>query len=447
MLSSLLILVTIPAFATKDSAEPLKEPIVQVARWLEGSAVTVPAGLAWPAVPAESQDPVNHLYSGSCGVVLFFLHAYRQLGDPRYAELAGRGAQALLKLSEDDPTYLDCSLYTGVAGIGLTLLEAERVLGEERYRTGVDRIAELLQRRAVTAEGGVEWNDITDVVSGSAGIGLFLLEVARAHHQDHLMRLAAQAGDRLLLRSVPEAGGRKWPMDSKFPRWMPNFSHGTAGVGYFLATLFIVTSESKYLQGALDAANYLQAAAVGDGMTCKVFHHEPDGEQLFYLGWCHGPPGTARLFYRLFQITGDPSWMEWVHLGAGAVLASDIPEQRPDGFWNNVGQCCGSAGVADFLWSLQQRCQERSYTDKARELTRDLLARATIDDAGMRWVHAEHRVRPELLQAQTGYMQGAAGIGLWLLRLHAAASGSNFTLRLPDNPFAGTPPLDPASPP
>jgi hypothetical protein len=28
---------------------------------------------------------------------------------------------------------------------------------------------------------------------------------------------------------------------------------------------------------------------------------------------------------------------------------------------------------------------------------------------GLRWVQAEHRVRPELLVAQTGYMQGAAG--------------------------------------
>ena len=39
---------------------------------------------------------------------------------------------------------------------------------------------------------------------------------------------------------------------------------------------------------------------------------------------------------------------------------------------------------------------------------------------GLRWVQAEHRVRPELLVAQTGYMQGAAGIGMWLLRLDAA---------------------------
>ena len=44
-----------------------------------------------------------------------------------------------------------------------------------------------------------------------------------------------------------------------------------------------------------------------------VFHHEPDGEDLFYLGWCHGPVGTARLFYRLHQATGDRQWRDWFH--------------------------------------------------------------------------------------------------------------------------------------
>ena len=37
---------------------------------------------------------------------------------------------------------------------------------------------------------------------------------------------------------------------------------------------------------------------------------------------------------------------------------------------------------------------------------------------------AEHRVRPELIVAQTGYMQGAAGIGSALIHLHASALGT-----------------------
>ena len=69
-------------------------------------------------------------------------------------------------------------------------------------------------------------------------------------------------------------------------------------------------------------------------------------------------------------------------------------------------------------------------------MTRQLLAHGTADGNGMKWVQAENRVSPEDVTAQTGLMQGASGIGLWLLRLDADARGeprSGFTL--PDSPF------------
>ncbi len=56
-----------------------------------------------------------------------------------------------------------------------------------------------------------------------------------------------------------------------------------------------------------------------------------------------------RLFYLLFQITRDQEWMDWVEMGAKAIMESGVPEQEVEGFWNNVGVCCGSAGVADFF--------------------------------------------------------------------------------------------------
>ena len=62
-------------------------------------------------------------------------------------------------------------------------------------------------------------------------------------------------------------------------------------------------------------------------------------------------------------------------------------------------------------------------------------SRATRDDRGLRWIQAEHRVRPELLVAQTGYMQGAAGVGMWLLRLDATQRGRTTFVRFPDTPW------------
>jgi hypothetical protein len=53
----------------------------------------------------------------------------------------------------------------------------------------------------------------------------------------------------------------------------------------------------------------------------------------------------------------------------------------------------------------------------------DLLARATEEHGGLSWVQAENRVQPDNLEAQVGYMQGAAGVGIALLHLDAAVRG------------------------
>jgi hypothetical protein len=53
----------------------------------------------------------------------------------------------------------------------------------------------------------------------------------------------------------------------------------------------------------------------------------------------------------------------------------------------------------------------------------------------MRWIQAEHRINPDLLVAQTGYMQGAAGVGMLLLHLDQFGRGKKAQIFFPDSPF------------
>jgi hypothetical protein len=297
--------------------------------------------------------------------------------------------------------------------------------------------------------------------------------------------MTTSVADGLIAVGIAEHGGLKWQMAPNSPRLMPNFSHGTAGVAYFLARAseeapieFTIAepfddpargvsvrggSQSddrlrrKYLAAALAGAKYLQAIAKTEGDICLIPHNQPDGLDMYYLGWCHGPVGTARLWYQLAKVTGDKQWLTWVDRSAKAILTSGIPEKRTPGFWNNVSQCCGSAGVAQFFLDLHNAgsatfteatadkkdpayknpaiTPNPAYLAFAKRMTDDLLARGTRDEKGLRWVQAEHRVQPQLLIAQTGYMQGAAGIGMWLLRLDAAESKRKPFVRFPDTPF------------
>jgi hypothetical protein len=79
------------------------------------------------------------------------------------------------------------------------------------------------------------------------------------------------------------------------------------------------------------------------------------------LGWCHGPAGTGRFFYRLSQLTYDPGWLTLVRSQATTLMALGIPERQTPGYWNNISRCCGATGVGEFFLGLFAATKDRSY--------------------------------------------------------------------------------------
>jgi len=418
-----------------SQTRPLQDEARNVARWLRAVALPQGTTLAWAGTPGPSAKPIANLYSGSAGVVLFFLELHHATGDPRDLATARAGADWLLAQVE---TETETGLYTGLAGLGFTLTETWKATKEQKYRDGANRVVDRLKTMAKPAGDAVEWSPVSDIISGTAGVGLALLSASRDLDRADARDLAAAAGRRLISQQIAADGGTKWAMTPGTPtRLYPNFSHGTAGVAYFLVALHQATGERRFLDAGLSGARYLVKTAKTDGDVCLVFHHEPeaDGLDLFYLGWCHGPAGTGRLFHRLAAVTGDREWRTWFTRSANGIRQSGIPERETPGFWNNVGQCCGSASVADFFLSYHQVMRDPSALAFARRVTDQILAKATRDEMGTRWTHAEHRVQPGNLAAQTGWMQGAAGIGAWLLRLDGVDRGRDVFVKFPDSPF------------
>lgn len=451
--------------------EPELDAAIQIDRWLEATAVKLEDGWAWPAVPddwagrAVPKDSLDSsLYSGSAGIVLFGVELARAttstatdsppVHDSPFLELPEQAAKHLLATLPKDKIEDDgegCSLYTGIAGVGFALFQFGRATGEIEAHRGARRCVELLAASARVAGTGIDWGDCTDVMSGGAGIGLFLIHMAEQDHDPLARELAIRAGRRLLELGEREATGRSWRMTPDFPRVMPNFSHGTAGVAFFLARLYELTGDDAFLDGALDGGRHVLSLADTSNDGCQVFHHSNDadekddaeGRALHYLGWCHGPVGTAQLFMKLAQVSGDPDWTDRVLQCANSVRDSGIPEQARLGFWNNIGVCCGSAGVASFFETLA-RARTTSIDlgsrvpvddpdrDFARRCLDWTLAHETRDQHGLRFPQAEQRVKPELVQAQVGLMQGAAGVGLTLLRI--AFPWHGVATVLPDDP-------------
>ena len=409
---------------------------IKAARWLRATAIPGEGGTTWPAVPPDAKTAGRSLYTGMPGVVLFFIELHRATGDRAWLDLAAAGADHLAATIPDSATNPgDAGLYTGLGGVAFVLDEAAAATGRATYRTASAKALGVVIAAAHEAGAGAEWSETTDIVSGNAGTGLYLLRAARTHRSTAARDLAARVGRRLMERDHRPGDGSLWMMSPSFTRNMPNFSHGTAGVAYFLATLGGETGDKSFIAAATRGARYLQSIATptaNDGR--RIFHNDPDGRELFYLSWCHGPAGTARLFHRLGEVTRDSVWNSYVAQLARGTVASGVPQRSP-GFWNNISQCCGNCGVSDFFVDLYRLTNDAAHLEFARRCADDTLERATVDGDGLKWIQAENRVSPNAVLAQTGLMQGAAGVGLAMLRLDGALRGRKPTIVLPDSPF------------
>lgn len=433
-----------------------------------------PPRLIWPpklstGAAMGTIDPeadTRSLYSGTAGGIILEAELFTLRGTPARGAILGAavrmregGEPALLETKVVVPAKGDdgakdrgmttvvadpgpFGLYDGLAGEIFAADCARRALGLPARKDDPDSAILAAVRRLIAAAKesgeGIEWAESNDIIGGTAGIGLFLLDIGKEYEFEPALTAARKAGNRLLAVAEEAEGGLRWKMRPADERYMPNFSHGTAGVGYFLASLYEVTKDKRFLTAAESAARHLLKIADKENGGCRLPHHLPGGEDVYYMSYCHGPVGTARLFWKLAQTTGDDGWMKWVKRCADSVIASGAPEVLNDGFWKNHGACCGTAGIMEFMAAYYLFSGQTAYLDHAETCARVLRKSAVSAIPGTKfpvWPGAEYRARPDDVVAQTGWAQGSAGIGLAFLRLHLAKLGRGPKFKLPDSPF------------
>ncbi len=425
-----------------DSARPSLEVALEAWRWIDASTVRTDHGITWPADPLDPASVGDTLYTHGTGVLPFLLELFHRTQDEEYLDAARAAADHLAARLAD---VRGSGLYVGLAGVAFVLEETHRASGDPVYRDHAALATDHLIRRAQTIGEGLAWPErrgadgaveVNDVVSGTAGTALTLLYLADRLGHTASLETARRAGYRLVERGFPGEPGLRWDIYDGYAREMPNFSHGTAGIAYTLAKLAGATREPAFLEAALGGAEYLRSIATVRDDTYLIYHNAPEGLDLYYLAWCHGPVGTNRLFHALHQGMGDEGWARWIGMGARGIMATGVPEVRTPGFWENVSQCGGSAGLGDYFLTMHRLTGDAEYRRFVDRLNADLMRRSSRGEPGRKWIQSEHRVQPDLLVAQTGYMQGAAGIGKYFLHLDAMdRDGAGPAIVLPDAPY------------
>jgi hypothetical protein len=341
-------------------------------------------GAWWPQLDAHPYT-TDSLYGGVAGTVLSLMTLAEMTGDARYADAARRGVRHLIDAAVEAPGGLAWDvawddaqeqvhharfqgLYTGAAGIAWVLLTYGDAFGDAEAR-GRRRRENDAASRHPPLQAWTFWEaGSLDVIAGSAGIVTALLDAWRVTGEERFRAAAVAGAEGLLASAVREADGWSWPARIGDERVYTGFSHGVAGIGATLARTFVATGEARFLEGAREAARWLErpAVRVTDATGTAWRHHttSKDGEPP-REGWCHGPAGTCRLHLLLHSLTGEAGYLEAAEAGARWLLAHTDPskDRGGSGFWS-PSLCCGAAGVGAFLVDLAR------YTGKVEYLAR-----------------------------------------------------------------------------
>ena len=380
-----------------------------------------------PEVVAEDGQPAgpgvdrDSLYAGIGGLapVLAEISQCRALSGAEQALAAGIAA----RLSVTAGARADASLYIGLGGD----VTALKLLAPGMERVALGRLADLM-----TPAG---WNTppetgtgsaapVTDLVLGTAGVVLAVVWAGGEHARD----IAATGGEALLQAADQTRDGLDWAMLPGQTHRMPNYSHGTAGIATALAIAGVALNRDDFIAAARQGAQHLlTVGSLADGgfiIPHTLPYARREVEPVTYT-WCHGPAGTSQLFAALAHVGVDTvAGLDVTGLRQRclqSILASGVPQRLRPGFWDNDGRCCGTAGVGDVLLDAAQdgagQAACGALLQGARIMADALVERAIRDEAGARWRFVEHRQDPPLLPPGTSWMQGAAGIAAFLLRL------------------------------
>jgi lantibiotic modifying enzyme len=368
--------------------------------------------------PTEDRDS---LYAGIAGLapMLAEIALYRAHNHVEQALATG----IVARLRAQSSLRLEPSLYLGLAGDAMAL----RLLAPGSELPVLRRLVDLMTPMGWnTTFQGETGSDapLNDVIGGTAGIVLTAIWAGG----DDATTIAESGGECLLRDAEPTEVGLDWGMQSGEPSRMPNYSHGTAGVATALAVAGKALDRPDFIRAACLGAQHLLTIGMLDDGGFIIPHTIPPSrrevEPVTY-GWCHGPTGTWYLFAALAHAGVDEvGGVEVADLRRRclhSILTSGIPQRIRPGFWDNDGRCCGTAGVGDALLDAAQDSHDAERADElldaARTMGDALVERAIRDRTGARWRFLEHREDPPLLPPGTSWMQGAAGIAAYLLRL------------------------------
>jgi hypothetical protein len=364
------------------------------------------------------------LSSGDVGLALACGHLDKCFPDNGWDVIARNYMTAAL--DNVSQKTLGPSLFSGLAGIGFVAEFLSR--GGTRYGRLLTTIDDALTNptinlcESLSKSYGCPVADI-DLVSGAAGISLYLINRQESSRSKHLLLrlLTALSGI-----SVRQANYPAWhtPFDQQTkatqfhcPGGSLNcgLAHGISGV---LAALSIAQSSGVILD-SLPAAIHANARWIINNASADEWG--PNWPTVIPLAdtsqsrtrpqsraaWCYGVPGIARALWLAGRALGETRYCEYA-VDAWTALAA-----RPRSQWrlHSVTFCHGSAGILQIALRFAQEIPNIVNTQLILQLLNEILLAYRPDTA---FCFSDKLADGSQVQ-RPGVLEGAAGVLLTLL--------------------------------
>ena len=420
------------------AADPVRATILKAIRWVSAHGAPVnddPNALLFPGIAERPKDRQPQIYGGNAGLLLFLENAAAVLRDPHAHDVADNLARGLLatrrKTDDGHLTWMKgmtegaTSLYVGDAGVGQAFLVRALLRDDKNALQTATEVGDSIIARGKPDGDKLSWDRQVEIIYGASGTILFLLDLGEATKEARFVDAAKAAGYWLISQAKTETKKSDDGVEQRLLSWRwaiggnrpyVNFSHGTAGVAYALARVGAVAKDAACAQAALDGAAWLgqQAMKEGDHVSWPVIA----GINKATGGWCHGAPGTGRLYLLLHQITGEQCYLDtarasarWVMAQAPASNEAAASPAFPPSF------CCGVAGVVDFFCDLYRATGEGEFRSFAQRAGDYLIAAAKPDGEGLKWAQGATAHGAQGKHHSLDLMLGAPGEALALLRV------------------------------
>jgi lantibiotic modifying enzyme len=438
--------------------------VKSAAEHIRKNAVKGDTGVYWetPARLKAGKTPGIDFYSGSSGIILFFLELHAYTGDKSYLVDAVSGAEYILALFEKHhydyqikPEFElkpysknQWSFYVGgIGGIAFSLIHLYQATGDKRYKDAAFTLTGQIAGAAQKTRGGITWSGYSGI-NQDGGTILYLLYAANYFEHPEWKDLAKQGALAIAATETDAGGGRShyaglanplqdFSKTSDGKAFFPGFSYGDSGLAYVFAKVYEETGEKKLLEAAEKAADYLIAITdpIGEKGGLIPYWQPENPEGIHYLGFCHGPVGSSRVFVLLHRLTKKEKYRDFYLRLTEGIIESGAPEYHSTGYWDCHCLCCGTAGFVNHFLGIWLETGDSRYFDYALRSARVILGSANYNGKAAVWYQVFMRTWPDIISADIGYYNGSAGIAAMLIRAAAALENRLDVIRLPDDPY------------